>query len=67
VHEGVGRICCNVLAELAGRGVLGDWKLLDFNVAALLDDIAQVKERDRFIRQLIGSSAEQGAAADGGA
>jgi hypothetical protein len=66
VHEGIGRICCNVLAELAKRGVFGNWKLLDFNVAALLDDVAEVKERDRRIRQLIGSSAEPGAAADGG-
>lgn len=60
VHEGVGGIYCNVLAELAVRGVLGDWRLLDFNVAALLDDIAQVKERDRHIRTLIGSIGEPG-------
>jgi hypothetical protein len=66
VHEGVARICCNVLAELAGRGVLGDWALLDFNVAALLDNVAQVKARDTLIRRLIGASAEPSAAADSG-
>jgi hypothetical protein len=58
VHDGVAKICCNVLAELARRGVLGDWSVLDFNVAALLDDVAQVKRRDRRIRKLIESNAE---------
>jgi len=66
VHEAVARICCNVLAELAGRGVLGNWRRLDFNVAALLDEVAEVKERDRRIRRLIESSAEPGSAADRG-
>jgi hypothetical protein len=64
VHEGVGRICCKVLAGLARRGVLGDWSVLDFNVAAMLDDIEVVKGRDARIRELIRSSAEPGAAPD---
>ncbi len=66
IHEDIGRICCNVLAELAGSGLLGDWRLLAFNVGALLDDVAEVMERDRHIRQLIESSPEQGDTADGG-
>lgn len=64
VHEGVARICCNVLAGLARRGVLGDWGVLDFNVAALLDDFDVVKQRDAHIRALIRSSAEPGASPD---
>jgi hypothetical protein len=57
VHDGVAQICCNVLADLARRGVLGDWRLLDFNVAALLDDTPRVQERDRLIRDLIALNA----------
>jgi hypothetical protein len=53
VHAMVARICCKVLVDLARRGVIGDWKQLDFNVATLLDDVAQIKERDRLIRRLI--------------
>jgi hypothetical protein len=66
VHEGVARICCNILAELAGRGAFGDWRKLDFNVAALLDSVVEVKERDKLIRQLIGASDEPGATPDRG-
>jgi len=53
IHDATARIGCNVLIQLAGRGVLGEWKLLDFNVAALLDDVAEVEERDRLIRKQI--------------
>ena len=56
LYEGTARICCHVLAELARRGVLGDWRKLDFNVAALLDEIPEVMQRDQRIRQLIDSS-----------
>jgi Domain of unknown function (DUF4303) len=57
VHEGIADVCCEALAELAKRGVLGDWSSIDFNVAALLDDVEQVKERDMKIRSLINSIA----------
>jgi hypothetical protein len=58
VHDGVADICCNVLAELAKRGVFGDWSIIDFNVSALLDVVAQVKRRDKRIRKMIKSNAE---------
>src|SRR5262249_1702918 len=38
IHDAIANICCEVLAELAKRGVFGDWSVIDFNVAALLDD-----------------------------
>jgi hypothetical protein len=53
IHAGIAEICCEVLAELANREVLGVWSVMDFNVAALLDDIEQVKQRDAHIRNLI--------------
>lgn len=58
VHHKVAGICCQVLADLARRGILGDWTTIDFNVAALLDDIAEVKKRDLRIRKLISPNAE---------
>jgi hypothetical protein len=57
VHEGVADICCEVIAELAKRGVIGDWSIIDFNVSALLDEVEQVKKRDQRIRYLIRSGA----------
>jgi hypothetical protein len=66
VHQKVADTCCEVLAELARHGVLGDWSALDFNVAALLEDVAEIKKRDQRIRKLIGSSAEPGVAPDRG-
>jgi hypothetical protein len=66
VHKKVADTCCEVLAELARRGVLGDWSAIDFNVAALLDDVAEVKKRDTRIRKLIGSSAESPVSPDRG-
>ena len=53
IHDGIANICCHVLAELAKRGAFGDWSVIDFNVAALLDDIEQVKKRDALIRDFI--------------
>ncbi len=44
------------------RGVFGDWAVIDFNVAALLDDVGEVKKRDRRIREPIRSGAVAGAA-----
>ncbi len=63
VHEGIANICCEVLATLASRGVFGDWSIIDFNVSALLDEVEQVEQRDKRIRNLIELSAEPGAAA----
>jgi hypothetical protein len=57
IQEAFASICSNVLAELARRGVLGDWTALDFNVSGLLDKEEQVKRRDERIRKLIGTSA----------
>lgn len=56
VHEGIANICCEVLAELATRGVIAEWSSIDFNVAALLDEIDQVKARDQQIRRLIAAA-----------
>ncbi len=64
IHEHIADICCDVLAELARRGAFGDWSVIDFNVSARLDNVAEVKKRDRLIRDLIKSAAEPGAAAD---
>jgi hypothetical protein len=66
VHQNVADVCCEVLADLARRGVLGDWSAIDFNVAALLEDVAEVKKRDRRIRKLIGPSADPDVAPDRG-
>ncbi len=64
IHDHVAEICCEVLAELATRAVFGDWSVIDFNVAALLDDVDEVKKRDRRIRELIRPAAEPGAAGE---
>lgn len=53
VHDTVAKICCEVLAELTRSGVIGDWQQIDFNVAALLDELNEVEQRDRRIRELI--------------
>lgn len=53
VHDGFAEICCEVLAELAKRDVFGDWSVIDFNVAALLDDEQLVMKRDQDIKELI--------------
>jgi len=53
VHSRFADICCEVLAELAKRGIFGDWSVIDFNVAALLDSEQLVKKRDQRIRDLI--------------
>lgn len=53
VHAGVAEICCQVLAHLALRGVFGDWTAMNFSVAALLDDVKIIKQRDEQIRKLI--------------
>ncbi len=53
------------LTRLATDGLLGDWRSLDFNIAALLDDVALVKERHQYIRRRIESNAEPGDAAVG--
>lgn len=53
IHSGFADICCEVLAELAKRDVFGDWSVIDFNVAALLDDVQLVMKRDQHIRELI--------------
>jgi hypothetical protein len=60
IHDGIADICCEVLAELASRGTFGDWSVIDFNVAALLDDVDVVKKRDARIREMLRSSAEPG-------
>jgi hypothetical protein len=66
VHQKMADTCCEVLAALARRAGLGDWSAIDFNVAALLEDVTEVKKRDRRIRKLIGQSAEPGVAPDRG-
>lgn len=66
IHARMADICCEVLAELATRGIFEDWSVIDFNVAALLDDVELVKQRDAQIKGLIASNAEPNAAPDGG-
>jgi hypothetical protein len=56
IHDRTADMCCAVLAELARRGVLGDWSQIDFNVAALLDYEDVVKARDERIRQMIAAA-----------
>lgn len=58
IHDRVARICSEVLAELAREGVFGDWTQIDFNVAALLDPVETVKQRDAEIRKLVQSGAK---------
>lgn len=53
VYDGLVRISCNALAKLAKRGLFGNWKEIDFNVAEYGDDVEVVKQRDRKIRALI--------------
>lgn len=53
VHERIAEICCAVLVELARRGVFSDWSTIDFNVAALLDDVRLVEQRNEGIKNLI--------------
>lgn len=53
VYEGIVRIACETLAELASAGILGDWKKLDFNVAEYCDKEEVIQQRDKGIRRLI--------------
>ena len=59
VKDGITEICCQVLAELASGGVLGDWTTVDFNVAALLDKVEVIEQRDGKIRKLIQSASKK--------
>jgi|GEM_PF-5885922 len=47
IHVQIAENCCEVLIDMATRGVFKDWKFIDFNVAALLDDVKIVKKRDQ--------------------
>lgn len=58
IHDRTARICSEILADLAREGVFGDWSQLDFNVAALLDPVETIKQRDAEIRSLIQSGAK---------
>jgi|SRR5579872_4458394 len=58
VHDGITEICCEALADLAILGALGDWSVIDFNVAALFDDVRLVQHRDGKIRELIRSKVK---------
>jgi hypothetical protein len=53
VHDGLVRIGCRAMAALARRGRLGDWSRINLNVSETGDDMAAVKERDRWFRNLI--------------
>jgi hypothetical protein len=58
LHERVAEICCAVLVELAKRGVFSDWSTIDFNVAALLDDVQLVIQRNEGIKNLIKAASQ---------
>jgi len=58
IHDRVARICGEILADLAREGVFGDWTQIDFNVAALLDPVETVKQRDAEIRRLMPSGVK---------
>jgi hypothetical protein len=53
VHNGLIRIGCESIAEIAQRGLLGDWSTIDFNVASVDCSIQSIMNRDREIRDLI--------------
>jgi hypothetical protein len=59
VYDGLIRISCDVLVELASRRVFGDWSALDFNVSEVGDAIETVQQRDREIKQRIASENTQ--------
>jgi hypothetical protein len=58
VYDGLVRVSCEVLADLAREGLFGDWRGIDFNVSEVNDGIEVVRARDALIRQLIAPAAE---------
>ena len=53
VYDNVVATCCHVMAECAQNGAIPDWNNIDLNVAELLDDMATIVERDKYIRSLV--------------
>lgn len=57
IYDGIVEICCQVLADFCRRDVIEGWQQIDLNVADLLDEIEDIKNRDKYIRSIIDQSA----------
>lgn len=57
VYDGMVEISCQSLANLARHGVIENWRQININVADLLDEIACVMNRYKFIRSVIQAAA----------
>ena len=57
VYDGLVRISCETLAELACRDFFGDWQRIDFIVAEYSDDKETIKSRHQRIVEIITASS----------
>lgn len=58
VYDGLVKISCQALAEIAASGLVGDWTKMDFNVSEVCDEVEIVAARDQEIRRLIRAKGE---------